>query len=207
MYYTIYKTTNQLNGKTYIGYHSTKDLNDSYLGSGKILKQAIKKHGIDNFTKEILYIFPTREEALQKEAEIVDEAFVRDDNTYNMKVGGEGGFDHTYSDSEISKRRVEGVRKAFKEGRSKGWQLTDEQRSEMFSGKKNGFHGKRHTKEAKERISKAMQKKKMPEELIERRIEEFKAIEKKWGYIGKLAKQWNISHTQVRRFMKQYELE
>lgn len=203
MYYTIYKTTNQLNGKTYIGYHSTKDLNDSYLGSGKILKQAIEKHGIDNFTKEILYIFPTREEALQKESEIVDEAFVMDSNTYNMKLGGEGGFDHTWNDP----KRIEAIRESFKQGRSKGWQLTDEQRSEMFSGKKNGFHGKRHTKEAKERISKAMQKKKMDPELIERRIEEFNAIEKKWGYIGKLAKQWNISHTQVRRFMKQYELE
>ena len=201
MYYTIYKTTNQLNGKTYIGYHSTKDLNDSYLGSGKILKQAIEKHGIDNFTKEILYIFPTKEEALQKESEIVDEAFVMDSNTYNMKLGGEGGFDHTYSDPEISERRQEGVRKAFEEGRAKGWQLTDEQRSRIG---RSAFKGKTHTKETRKRISEAQ---KMDPELIERRIEEFNAIEKKWGYIGKLANQWNISHTQVRRFMKQYELE
>lgn len=199
MYYTIYKTTNQLNGKTYIGYHSTKDLNDSYLGSGKILKQAIEKHGIDNFTKEILYIFPTREEALQKESEIVDEAFVMDSNTYNMKLGGEGGFDHTWNDP----KRIEAVRRAFKEGRATGWKLTSEQLSEMFSGEKNGFHGKTHTKESRKKIGEAQ---KMDPELIERRIEEFNDIEKKWGYIGKLAKQWNISHTQVRRFMKQYDL-
>lgn len=197
MYYTIYKTTNQLNGKTYIGYHSTKDLNDSYLGSGKILKQAIEKHGIDNFTKEILYIFPTREEALQKEAEIVDESFVLDRGNYNLKVGGEGGWDHTWH----SEKRFEAIRKSFKEGRSKGWQLTKEQRIEIG---KSAFKGKSHSVETRKRIGEAQ---KMDPSIVEKRIEEFNAIEKKWGYIGKLAKQWNISHTQVRRFMKQYELE
>ena len=200
MYYTIYKTTNLLNSKTYIGYHSTKDLNDSYLGSGKILKQAIEKHGEESFIKEILYIFPTKEEALQKESEIVDEAFVMDSNTYNMKLGGEGGFDHTWNDPEISKRRLEGVRRAFREGRSNGWQLSKEKRSEIG---RSAFKGKTHTKEARKKIGEAQ---KMDPILIEQRIEQFHDIEKKWGYIGRLAKQWDISHTQASRFMKQYNL-
>ena len=204
MHYIIYKTTNLINNKFYIGYHSTDDLNDTYMGSGKILKKAIERYGKDNFRREILYVFPTKEEALQKESEIVNEVFVSSNKTYNMKIGGEGGFDHTHSDPEISKRRVEGIRRAFNEGRMKGWQLTSEQRSEISSGNKNGFYGKTHTKEVKEKISRAM---KMPEEIIEQRIEEFNCIEKKWGYIGKLAKQWNISHTQVRRFIKQHELK
>jgi hypothetical protein len=54
-YYTIYKTTNLINGKIYIGKHETSDLNDTYMGSGKVLMNAIKKYGKDSFKKEILF--------------------------------------------------------------------------------------------------------------------------------------------------------
>lgn len=88
MFYTIYQITNLINGKTYIGKHQTKDLNDGYLGSGKLIKRAIEKYGKENFYKTILCIFTTEEEMDAKEKELV----VLSENSYNLCEGGKGGF-------------------------------------------------------------------------------------------------------------------
>jgi len=92
-YHYFYKITNNLNNHFYYGVHSTDDLNDGYMGSGTRLHYAYKKYGIENFTKEILKFFNTREEANEYEAEIVNEDLVNDDNCYNIIKGG--GFDTT----------------------------------------------------------------------------------------------------------------
>jgi len=92
MYYTVYKITNTLDGKDYIGKHQTTDVEDGYMGSGKYLKRAIEKHGIENFTKEIIHVFDNEQEMNTKEAELVHEEFVGWSNTYNICVGGQGGF-------------------------------------------------------------------------------------------------------------------
>lgn len=54
-YYTIYKTINLINDRYYVGKLTTKNPNDDYYGSGSKLKRAIKKHGVSNFKKEILF--------------------------------------------------------------------------------------------------------------------------------------------------------
>ena len=94
MYYLIYKITNTINNKIYIGKHQTNNKDDGYMGSGKILKRAIEKYGVDKFKKEILFECATLEEMNQKEADIVDDEFVARLDTYNIKLGGQGGFDY-----------------------------------------------------------------------------------------------------------------
>jgi hypothetical protein len=91
MFYTIYQIKNVVNGKIYIGMHQTKDLNDSYMGSGLKLRNAYNKYGFENFKKEILFILDSREEMIQKEKELVTEEFCRRQDTYNICIGGHGG--------------------------------------------------------------------------------------------------------------------
>ena len=89
MFYLIYKTTNTINGKFYIGKHKTKRLDDGYMGSGKILKHAISKYGIENFHKEILHVCKdeTHMNLLEKILVVPDIEI-----NYNLCPGGRGGF-------------------------------------------------------------------------------------------------------------------
>lgn len=112
MYYTIYKTTNLINGKIYIGKHQTLDPNDSYIGSGKHLNYAIKKYGRENFVKEVLHIFDNEDDMNAKEKELVTEELLARDDVYNMCPGGQGGFG--YINSNYSILRIEGQVKANK---------------------------------------------------------------------------------------------
>lgn len=91
MFYTIYKTTNIINNKIYIGQHKTLYLDDNYLGSGVALHRAIRKYGIDNFIKEYLFIFDNEEDMNNKEIELVSEEFIKEDTNYNLMLGGSNG--------------------------------------------------------------------------------------------------------------------
>lgn len=93
-YHFLYKTVNTLNDKFYIGIHSTSNLKDGYLGSGKRIKYAIDKYGKDNFKFEILEFFEDRESLLIKEREIVNSELLKDPNCLNLQRGGTSGFDY-----------------------------------------------------------------------------------------------------------------
>jgi len=88
-FYILYKTTNLLNNKTYIGIHRTDNLKDGYLGSGLALKNAIKKYGKENFKREILEFLDSYEELLERESILVNNDWIIDDNNYNLKTGGQ----------------------------------------------------------------------------------------------------------------------
>lgn len=84
--FLLYQTTNLVNGKFYIGVHN--GANAHYLGSGTILKRAIKKHGKHNFCRVVLAECETETFVYKLESVVVDQAFVNRPDTYNTTVGG-----------------------------------------------------------------------------------------------------------------------
>ena len=105
MFYYLYKITNLVNNKIYIGVHKTAKLNDRYMGSGKVLNAAIKKYGLENFKKEILEFFESDSAMFFREKEIVNEDFLLRQDTYNLRRGGNGGFDFINKNKELVKQR------------------------------------------------------------------------------------------------------
>lgn len=106
-YNYLYKTTNIINNKFYIGIHSTDNLNDGYIGCGiksrayarasnkyglkSAFHDAVIKYGYENFKKEILYFTESKEDILELEELIVDREFIQNNNNYNISTGGSGG--------------------------------------------------------------------------------------------------------------------
>jgi hypothetical protein len=97
----IFLTTNLLNGKWYIGKQENNDPN--YLGSGKLIKRAIRKHGVENFKKEILEECDACNINIKERYWIKKLNAVNDKNSYNLALGGEGGdtFSGSYHNGDI----------------------------------------------------------------------------------------------------------
>lgn len=91
MIFTVYRTTNQTNGKFYIGVHKTTLALDDYLGSGVGLKRAIKKYGVESFRKEIIAEFDNAADAFAMEMALLTPELLASPECYNMKPGGKGG--------------------------------------------------------------------------------------------------------------------
>ena len=100
-YKYLYKITNLINGMIYVGIHRTNNLEDGYMGSSLILKKLIKKHGINNFKKEIIKFVKTEKQLFLEEAKIVNESFVKRKDTYNRICGGNGSWLHTKGKTKV----------------------------------------------------------------------------------------------------------
>ena len=163
MFYTIYKTTNLVNNKIYIGKHQTKNLNDGYIGSGKLLKSAIVKYGLENFEKEILFTFDNESDMNVKEAELVTEEFVKEDTNYNLCPGGKGGWGYVNEFILTNRDRVNNGR--IGQSKNPGLRIHERKdfreilkkasKARVSCGKPfDTFKGKKHTEETKQKISK-----------------------------------------------------
>jgi len=123
----IYKIINNTNGKYYIGKTNGKDPN--YFGSGKLLRQAVKKYGLENFTRIILEEVDSLDALNTREREWIAETnAVEDPMSYNLAQGGEGGDLSSYIDYDSidrSKYKCEAAQAWIKS-------LSDEERKQFY---------------------------------------------------------------------------
>lgn len=168
MFYTIYKVTNKINNKFYIGMHQTENLNDAYMGSGKLIRQAIQKYGVVNFTKEILHIFDNEEDMKNKEKELV----IISEKSYNLCEGGKGGFSYLNRSGKALRTGAilsEETKKKISKSK-KGSKLSDEQKQWISENNpmKNeeakrkmiaSLTGKPKSEEHKKKISESLKRK------------------------------------------------
>ena len=107
MSWCIYRITNLINGKTYIGQHKYKKLNDEYMGSGVYLAKAKKKYGIENFKKDILVFGIVRKDFI----DLLEKEYIKFYRSigkaeYNIANGGNGrGTVSDETKQKISKSR------------------------------------------------------------------------------------------------------
>lgn len=133
MNHYVYLIVNNINNKKYIGKRSCSCPieQDNYMGSGKALKQAQKKYGIDNFTKHILLVCDSEEQAYIEEEKAIELAgAVESDRYYNICSGGKG---------------------------VRGYKISEQHKQilrEKMAGDKNPFYGKRHNRATKEKLRK-----------------------------------------------------
>ena len=169
MHYYLYEIRNNLNGKIYVGVHKTESLDDGYMGSGKVIRSSIEKNGLHNFTKTVLEEFGTAEEMYAREAEIVNEEFLAREDVYNLRRGGNGGFDYINANPDLflTEKRLSSLmpieetrlhwRKKFETDENfrdiirRNSKMGNEAALKKFP--KSGFYGKSHSDETKQKIS------------------------------------------------------
>ena len=110
-FHYIYKTTCIITERFYIGMHSTDNLEDGYVGSGKRLWHSINKHGKENHVCQILEFLPDRKSLAEREKEIVNIELIGEELCMNLKLGGEGGL----SNKEHTDKFHEGGSRYMKE--------------------------------------------------------------------------------------------
>jgi len=143
-YNYLYVIISKSTGQFYYGIHSTNNLNDGYMGTGKRVLRSLKKHGRQNHTKIIIEFFNTREEASAAEEKLVTVELLKNPLCMNLQTGGD--TDISFSEETLLKlKKSDAQRAAISEMRKgKATFVTKEQReqhSKKVSGAGNGMFG------------------------------------------------------------------
>jgi hypothetical protein len=160
-YHFIYKTTDIRNGNFYIGMHSTENLKDGYVGSGKRLKHLIYKHGKEIFNMEILEFLPNRESLKEREIEIVNSDLLLEEKCMNLKPGGSGGFIDKEHMRKVSKAGNEEFLKKMQDDEYKkefSKKISNANKKQFLDGRREKIYfynwsGKTHSQETKKKLS------------------------------------------------------
>lgn len=158
-YHYIYKTTNVVTGRYYYGMHSTDNLNDGYLGSGRRLRYSINKYGKENHKKEILEYCNNREELRRREKEIVNLNEIAKKDCMNLMIGGTGGFINEEHLSKFLKAGQNARQKKLREDPEFKSKLSEICRNNITKAHKEGkirydtFKGRKHSEESKRKMS------------------------------------------------------
>ena len=147
----IYKITNKLNGKIYVGKHSSEKIDNTYMGSGVIIKKAIKKYGKENFKKSILEVCEDENLLnIQEKYWIKKTGAFENDYGYNLTKGGEGllGF---IPSAESIKKASESRKQHYIDHPETSKNISEKAKIRVL-GKGNPFYGKKLSKEHIEKM-------------------------------------------------------
>lgn len=132
-HYIIYKITNLVNGKIYIGKHKCNRLDDNYFGSGKNLKQAIEKYGRENFIFHLEIDLKNQEEMDLLEEMVVNKDFLARSDVYNISRGGKNpcmyGKDNPFYGKDFSEDHKRKLSLKFK-----GCHISEEHKRHISEG-------------------------------------------------------------------------
>ena len=146
-FYGIYVTVNEITEEKYLGQHCTFNINDGYLGSGKLLQKAIKKYGSENFKR--YYIDECKDifELAKKEYEWLRKFdAVNSPEWYNDSYICSPNYCFEYGLTYVHKKKIK------------------DNHAHYWLGKEGGRKGNTNTEETRKKISKALTGKKHSEE-------------------------------------------
>lgn len=149
-FYGIYKITNKVNGKMYIGKHITDNLDDGYLGSGVYICNAVKKYGKEAFSKEWLEFAENAEDLNYLERMYVDEEWIARPDTYNLAFGGDGGWDYVNTNGLTKHNGM--LNKHHSAKTKEKMSLSKKGSKNPMFGVESPFKGKHHSEDTKKKF-------------------------------------------------------